>query len=109
MAGAFSANPSLSRTTKAGMESRFNVAAPIAADDAALSALSAVVLGGTSLSGGVGSAFGTFIGIMILGVITNSLNMLGVSSYIQLAIKGLLLILFIFVEKYSKIRGIANS
>lgn len=91
------------------MASRFNVAAPIAADDAALSALSAVVLGGTSLSGGSGSVFGTLIGVMILGLITNALNMLGVNSYIQLAIKGLLLILFISIERYSKNRVTTNT
>ena len=68
-----------------------------------------MVLGGTSLSGGSGSVFGTFIGVMILGLITNALNMLGVNSYIQLAIKGLLLILFVSIERYSKNRMMENS
>jgi len=91
------------------MSSRLNTAAPIAADDAALSALSAVVLGGTSLSGGTGNALKTLVGLMILGLIVNALNMVGISSYIQLAIKGTLLILFVSMERYFQNRAQAVS
>ena len=84
------------------MTSRLNVAAPNAAEDAGMTALSAVVLGGASLDGGTGSSFGTFMGVMILGLITNALNMMDVNSYIQLAVKGALLILFVSMERYFK-------
>ena len=84
------------------MTSRLNVAAPNAAEDAGMTALSAVVLGGASLDGGTGSAFGTFMGVMILGLITNALNMMGINSYIQLAVKGALLILFVSMERFFK-------
>lgn len=84
------------------MTSRLNVAAPNAAEDAGMTALSAVVLGGASLDGGTGSSIGTFMGVMILGLITNALNMMDVNSYIQLAAKGALLILFVSMERYFK-------
>ena len=80
------------------MTSRLNTAAPTAAEDAGLTALSAVVLGGANLSGGSGEIVKTFIGVMILGLITNALNMLGINNYIQLAVKGALLIIFVTME-----------
>ena len=48
-----------------------------------LDAIAAVVLGGTSLSGGRGWIVGTFIGVLIIGVLNNGLNLLGVSSFFQ--------------------------
>jgi ribose/xylose/arabinose/galactoside ABC-type transport system permease subunit len=89
------------------LTSRLNTASPLLGEDAALTALSAVVLGGTLLAGGSGGALRTFTGVMILGLIVNALNMLQVYSYYQLAIKGLLLVVFIFSEKFSQNRGIA--
>ena len=58
----------------------------------ALDAIAAVVIGGTSLSGGSGSIIGTLIGVLILGIINNMLNMLGVSPYLQGAVKGIIII-----------------
>jgi len=85
--------------------SRLNTANPLDGEDAAMSIYSAVVLGGTSLSGGEGGAIKTLIGVLLLGLITNALNLLGVFSYYQLTIKGLLLISVIFVERYYKSRN----
>lgn len=86
------------------LTSRLNTAAPTAAEDAALTSLSAVVLGGANLNGGSGTIIGTFTGVMILGLITNSLNMLGINNYIQLAVRGVLLVAFVMMERYSKMR-----
>lgn len=57
-----------------------------------LDAIGAVVIGGTSLKGGQGSLFGTLLGVLIMGVINNGLNLLGVSSYYQQIIKGALIV-----------------
>jgi ribose ABC transporter membrane protein len=64
-----------------------------------LDAIACVVLGGTNLFGGRGSLIGTMIGVLIIGVITNGLNLLGVSSFIQQIIKGVILLLAILFSK----------
>ncbi len=63
-----------------------------------LDAIAAVVIGGTSLSGGAGSIIGTVIGAIILGMINNMLNMLGVSPYLQGTVKGLVIIFAVLVQ-----------
>ncbi len=57
-----------------------------------LDAIAAVVIGGTSLSGGQGSLVGTLFGALIIGVINNGLDLLGVSSYYQQVIKGAIIV-----------------
>ena len=56
-----------------------------------LDAIAACVLGGTSMSGGKGRISGTLFGAMVIGVISNGLNLIGVSSYWQLIVKGLII------------------
>lgn len=63
-----------------------------------LDAIAAPVLGGTSLFGGVGSIGGTVIGAFIMGVLSNGLNLMGVQSYHQQVIKGLVFILAVIVD-----------
>ncbi|NTF09495.1 ABC transporter permease [Agrobacterium rubi] len=57
-----------------------------------LDAIAAVVIGGTSLSGGVGRVTGTLIGALIIGVMNNGLDLLGIQSYYQQVIKGALIV-----------------
>ena len=63
-----------------------------------LDAIAAVVIGGTSLSGGVGTLTGTLIGALIIGVINNGLDMLGVSSYYQQVIKGTIIVAAVLLD-----------
>ena len=56
-----------------------------------MDAIAAVVIGGTSMSGGVGTVGGTFIGILIIGVITNGLNLMGINSFWQDVFKGIII------------------
>ncbi|MHC1773437.1 MAG: ABC transporter permease [Flexilinea sp.] len=65
-------------------------------------AIAAVVIGGTSLNGGVGSVVGTLIGALIIGVINNGLNLLGVSSYYQMIAKGLIILIAVLLDVYTK-------
>lgn len=63
-----------------------------------LDAIAAVVIGGTSMSGGSGTIIGTVIGAIILGMINNMLNMIGVSPYLQGTVKGLVIIFAVLVQ-----------
>lgn len=81
------------------MASRLNSAQPTAGVSFELDAIAAVVLGGTSLSGGVGTIGGTLIGAFIIGVLDNGLNLLNVSSFYQQIAKGLVILLAVFLDK----------
>ena len=58
-----------------------------------------MVIGGTSLSGGVGGIAGTVVGALIIGVMTNGLDLLDVSSYNQQIIKGAIIVSAVLLEK----------
>ncbi|MEW8976258.1 MAG: ribose ABC transporter permease, partial [Exiguobacterium sp.] len=58
-----------------------------------------VVLGGTSLSGGRGWIVGTLIGALIIGTLNNGLNLLGVSSFFQLVVKGLVILFAVLADR----------
>jgi ribose transport system permease protein len=83
------------------LTSRLNSAEPTAGTSYELDAIAAVVLGGTSLSGGKGSIVGTLIGALIIGTLNNGLNLLGVSSFYQLVVKGLVILIAILLDRKS--------
>lgn len=64
-----------------------------------LDAIAAVIIGGTIMAGGKGTIWGTIFGALILGVINNMLNMVGVSPYLQGTVKGLVIIAAVYVQK----------
>nr|WP_235867248.1 ABC transporter permease [Roseibium marinum] len=63
-----------------------------------LDAIAAVVIGGTSLSGGTGGVVGTIVGVLIIGVLRNGLNLIGVSPFLQAVIIGSVIVLAVAVE-----------
>lgn len=63
-----------------------------------LDAIAAVVIGGTALAGGRGTIWGTVIGVIILGIINNMLNLLGVSAYLQGTVKGLVILIAVLAQ-----------
>ena len=69
-----------------------------------LDAIAAAVLGGTSLSGGVGTMPGTLIGALIIGVLNNGMNMLSVPSFYQLIVKGVVIIIAVWLDVRAKRR-----
>ncbi|MGM9929967.1 MAG: ABC transporter permease [Bacillus sp. (in: firmicutes)] len=81
------------------LTSRLNSASPTAGDSYELDAIAAVVLGGTSLSGGRGWIVGTLIGALIIGTLNNGLNLLGVSSFFQMVVKGGVIILAVLMDR----------
>ncbi|MGC5324319.1 ABC transporter permease [Brevibacillus sp. SYSU BS000544] len=81
------------------LTSRLNSAQPTAGASYELDAIAAVVLGGTSLAGGKGWIVGTLIGAMIIGVLDNGLNLLNVSSFYQLVVKGGVILLAVLLDR----------
>lgn len=79
--------------------SRLGSAQPTLGDGYELDAIAAVALGGTSMSGGRGKIYGTFIGVLIIAVLNNGLNILGVSSYYQDVIKGLVILVAVLSDR----------
>jgi inositol transport system permease protein len=67
-----------------------------------LDAIAAAVIGGTSLSGGVGSIGGTLLGALLMGVINNGLDLMNVSSYYQQIIKGLIIVAAVWLDKWGR-------
>ncbi len=77
---------------------------PSAATDWPLTAIAAVVVGGTPLRGGVGGVHSAIIGTLLLGVLANALNLYGVSPYWQPAVTGLVILLAVGVDSYQRKR-----
>ena len=69
-----------------------------------LDAIAAAVLGGTSLAGGVGTMIGTLIGALIIGVMNNGMNMLSVPYFYQLIVKGLVILIAVWLDVRAKKR-----
>lgn len=92
----------------AGVILTFRVASamPGAGQGYEMDAIAAAVIGGCSLSGGISSITGTVLGALILGIINNGLNLLGVTTYPQMIIKGLIIFAAVLLDTYStKARG----
>ena len=77
---------------------------PTAGQAFEMDAIAATVLGGTSMSGGVGKIGSTFIGVLIIGVLNNGLNLLGLNSFWQQIAKGVVILLAVYVDMLKKRR-----
>ncbi|MDR7031169.1 ABC transporter permease [Rhizobium rosettiformans] len=82
------------------LSSRVGAAQPTAGLTYELDVIAGVVIGGTSLMGGRGSILSTVLGVFILGVISNGLNIVGVPTYYQYVVKGLLLIFAVGLDAH---------
>ena len=82
--------------------SRLYSAQPTAGDGYELDAIAAVVLGGTSLTGGKGKISKTIVGALIIGVLSNALNLLDVSSYYQMMVKGVVILIAVLLDRKNK-------
>jgi ribose/xylose/arabinose/galactoside ABC-type transport system permease subunit len=86
------------------LSSRLNSAEAVAGIGYELTVIASVVIGGTSLFGGVGRIFGTVIGTILIGVLLNGLVMMNVSSYIQQIIIGVIIVLAVAFDTFAKSR-----
>ena len=82
------------------LASRMYSGQPTAGDGAELDAIAAVVVGGTSMAGGSGKIGGTIIGGLIIGVLNNGLNLLNVNSFWQYVVKGVVILLAVFLDYF---------
>ncbi|MBS4208302.1 ribose ABC transporter permease [Bacillus sp. FJAT-50079] len=80
------------------LASRMFSGQPTAGNAAELDAIAAVVLGGTSMTGGYGRIGGTVIGALIIGVLSNGLNLMGVSSFWQYIVKGIVILVAVYAD-----------
>ncbi|MDE5910135.1 MAG: ABC transporter permease [Lachnospiraceae bacterium] len=78
--------------------SRFFSGQPTIGTDAEMDAIAATILGGTSFSGGIGRLGGTLVGALVLGILNNGLNLLGVGSYWQYVARGIIIIAAVFLD-----------
>jgi len=81
---------------------RLSSAQPAVGEGMELDAIAAVVLGGTSLMGGRGSVWNTLVGALVIGVLNNGMNLLGVHSHFQLVAKGVIIVLAVLLDAYLK-------
>ena len=86
------------------LTSRVGAASPGAGTGYELDAIAAVVVGGVSLSGGRGSMINTVLGVVVMGVLGNALNIMNISSYPQNIIKGIIIILAVGIDIWNKNR-----
>jgi len=86
------------------LSARLNSAEAVAGTGYELTVIASVVIGGTSLFGGVGSIFGTVIGSILIGVLLNGLVLMNVSSYIQQIIIGVIIVLAVAFDTFAKSR-----
>jgi len=84
--------------------SRVNAGLPNAGIGYELDTISIAVIGGTSITGGTGSATGTLAGAFIIGILNNIMNLLGVQSYLQQIIRGTIIVMAVAYDSFAKTR-----
>ena len=82
------------------LASRMYSGQPTAGQGYESDAIAAAVLGGTSFTGGIGTISGTLIGALVIGVLSNGLNLLHISSYVQMVIKGIVIIMAVGIDLF---------
>ena len=81
------------------LTARLNAAESIAGMGYELDVIASVVIGGTSLAGGRGSVWGTLLGALLIGTINNGMNLLKISAYFQLVVKGLIIVAAVLLDR----------
>ncbi len=84
---------------------RLNAATPLAGQGYELDAIASCVIGGTSVSGGEGSIVGILVGVLLLNVVNNMFNLMGIQVYVQYLIKGVIILTVVGFDSYSRHRG----
>ena len=90
------------------LAARLNSAEAVAGSGLELTVIAAVVIGGTSLFGGIGTILGTVVGALLIGVLTNGLVLLNVSSFIQQIVIGVILVAAVALDQYAAGRRAAR-
>jgi ribose/xylose/arabinose/galactoside ABC-type transport system permease subunit len=86
------------------LSSKLNSASSIYGDQTALTVISGVVVGGTSLAGGVGGVTRSLIGLLVFAVMSNAMNMLHIDAYLQQILKGVVIVTILALDSYGRKR-----
>lgn len=84
------------------LAARISSGQPTAVEGYEMDAIASTAIGGTSMSGGIGSLTGTILGFVIIGLLSNSMNLLNINSFYQQIVKGCLIILAVLLDMLSK-------
>lgn len=84
------------------LAARISSGQPTAGESYEMDAIAATAIGGTSMNGGIGTLVGTVLGFVIIGLLSNSMNLLNINSFYQQIVKGLLIIVAVFLDMRSK-------
>ena len=87
------------------LAARISSGQPTAGESYEMDAIAATAIGGTSMNGGIGSLYGTILGFAIIGLLSNSMNLLNINSFYQQIVKGVLIIVAVFLDMKSKGRN----
>ncbi|MDP3448577.1 MAG: ABC transporter permease [Eubacteriales bacterium] len=101
---AFALSGTLAAVAGVLLSSKLNTGSSIYGDDTALMVNCGVVVGGTSFAGGVGGVWQSFIGLMVLQLLTNCMNMLGIAPYLQQVCQGIVIVAIIWLDCYGRKR-----
>lgn len=83
------------------LTSRLNAGSPVTGQGSELDAIAAAVMGGTSLAGGRGRVLGMVVGVLLIGIIANGLDIMNITSYYQQVVKGAIIIIAVFLDRKS--------
>lgn len=81
---------------------------PTAGNGAEMDAIAACVLGGVSMSGGIGTIGGTVIGTLLIGILSNGLNLMGVDSFWQTSLKGVIILVAVYIDYFKSLKKSKN-
>jgi ribose transport system permease protein len=95
----------LSGLAGALLASRLNTAVVLAGQGVELKVITAVVLGGASLAGGVGSIFGAFLGVLFMALLQNAMIIAGINPFWQLIVVGFVLLISVGLDQFARVRG----
>ena len=95
----------LSGLAGALLASRLNTAVVLAGQGVELKVITAVVLGGASLSGGVGTIFGAFLGVLFMALLQNAMIIAGINPFWQLIVVGIVLLISVGLDQFARARG----
>jgi ribose transport system permease protein len=84
------------------LSSKLNSGSSVYGESSALTVISAVVVGGTSLAGGIGGIPQTALGLLVFGIMENAMNMLGIGAYFQMIIRGAVIVAILCLDSYGR-------
>ncbi len=84
------------------LSSKLNSGSSVYGETTALTVISAVVVGGTSLAGGIGGVLQTGMGLLVFGIMENAMNMLRINPYLQMVLRGMVIVTILCLDSYSR-------